>query len=77
MRALLTELPLIRLLTAFAATFPPRGEGFCPGLSYLNRFLQPHFHAACVQVFLQLPDAQQLLMEDARRQPGVDALVVE
>ena len=24
------KLPLIRLLTAFAATFPPRGEGFCP-----------------------------------------------
>ena len=22
------KLPLIRLLTAFAATFPPRGEGF-------------------------------------------------
>ena len=28
MRALLPELPLIRLLTTFAATFPPRGEGF-------------------------------------------------
>ena len=25
------KLPLIRLLTAFAATFPPRGEGFCIG----------------------------------------------
>ena len=46
MRALLPEVPLIRLLTAFAATFPPRGEGFrgkrisprllqnCPGLGY-------------------------------------------
>ena len=40
-------------------------------------FLQPHFHAVGVQVFLQLPDTQQLLVEDARRQPGVDALVVE
>ena len=40
-------------------------------------FLQPHLHAVCVQVFLQLPDTQQLLVEDARRQPGVDALVVE
>ena len=40
-------------------------------------FLQPHFHAARIQVFLQLPDTQQLLVEDARRQPGVDALVVE
>ena len=25
------KLPLIRLLTAFVATFPPRGEGFCTG----------------------------------------------
>ena len=25
------KLPLIRLLTAFAATFPPRGEGICHG----------------------------------------------
>ena len=40
-------------------------------------FLQPHLHAVGVQVLLQFPDAQQLLVEDARCQPGVDALVVE
>ena len=28
--------PLIRLLTAFAATFPPRGEGFCSGSSFIS-----------------------------------------
>ena len=28
------KLPLIRLLTAFAATFPPRGEGICHGSCY-------------------------------------------
>ena len=34
--------PLIRLLTAFAATFPPRGEGFSE-VAALKPFLSPHF----------------------------------
>ena len=39
--------------------------------------LQPHLHAVCVEVFFQVADGQQLLVEDARRKACVDALVVE